>query len=137
VTPPLTDSAIVLFFFAVEMGPATVYVGTEPLSESWLPFGPVSVGAPDIATGYVIALVGVLAMHAGLQVFRPESFTHRLERLRPQRSMVTSLIMLWFFGLIAISRPSTFAFLGILGRCSATADKLRSAVLSVSRRMRS
>jgi hypothetical protein len=111
----LTPISFFFFFFAVEMGPATIYVGTELLSKSWLPFGPVGIGAPDIATGYVIALVGSLAMHAGLQVFRPKSFTHSLEQVRPQRSMMTSLIMIWFFGLIAISRPSTFAFLGILG----------------------
>ena len=37
--PPLADSAIVLFSFSQwKRGPATVYVGTELLSESWLPF---------------------------------------------------------------------------------------------------
>jgi hypothetical protein len=111
----LTPLSFFFIFFAVEMGPATVYVGTELLSESWLPFGPVRVDAPDIATGYVVALVGILAMHAGLEVFRPKSFTQPLERVRSQRSMVTSLVTLWLFGLIAISRPSTFAVLGILG----------------------
>jgi hypothetical protein len=67
----LTPLSVFFFFYGVEMGPATVYIGYVLRGNPWLPFASTMIPARDLAAGYLISLVGMLAMHAGLETFRP------------------------------------------------------------------
>jgi len=67
----LTPLSLFFFFYGVEMGPATLYVAYGFQSNPWLPFATTLIPAKDVAAGYVISLLGMLAMHVGLETLRP------------------------------------------------------------------
>lgn len=67
----LTPLSVFFLFYGVEMGACTIYIGSALHANPWLPFAATPIPARDIATGYIISLVGMLAMHAGLEALHP------------------------------------------------------------------
>jgi len=113
--PWLTPLAIFFFFFAVQMGIAAIYEGYALGVTPWLQFSRWMIPVKDLATGYLVSLVGMFAMHAGLEASR-----HGLSStppLRPQQSKFPFLTfgILWALGLFATYLPLIVVHLGTLG----------------------
>jgi hypothetical protein len=76
----VTPLSVFLFFYGVEMGPATIYIGYGLRANPWLPLASTMIPAKDLAAGYVISLVGMFAFHAGLEALRPAQTCTALRR---------------------------------------------------------
>jgi hypothetical protein len=110
----LTPLSVFFFFYGVEMGPASVYMGYGLHASPWLPFTQWMLPAKDVAAGYLIALLGMLAMHAGLEALRP----HQKFATAPpcqSRFPFLSLGVLWLSAVVSIYRPRAVIPLGMFG----------------------
>jgi hypothetical protein len=99
-----------LLFLGIQLGPATIYVGTTLLIERSLNFSLIRIPAYDVALGYFISLIGTFAMHLGLRVFRPSPRAYLPGPIYWKRHWI---FLLYTIGIAAIYRPSAFLFLGI------------------------
>lgn len=109
----LTPLSVFLFFYGVEMGPATVYMGYGLHASPWLPFASTMIPAKELAAGYVISLVGMLAMHAGLEALRP----HQSCSPNPTRQSpfpFVSFGVLLFCAVLSLYRPLSVIPFGML-----------------------
>jgi hypothetical protein len=108
-----TPLSLFFFFYGVEMGPATIYVGLGLRLNPWLPFAAISIPAKDIAAGYLVSLVGMLAMHAGVESLRPR---HSSEISPPHlfRFPFLSFGILLFLAVTSIFRPLYFIPFGMV-----------------------
>lgn len=59
------------FWYSIGLGASALYLGWTIPAGGELPFSVVFVSASDLATGYVIYLIGSVALHAGMRVARP------------------------------------------------------------------
>ena len=111
----LTPLAIFFFFFAVEMGPASIYVGYGLGTDSWLPFSRWMIPAKDVAAGYMVSLVGMLAMHAGIETSRPRLFHNPLRTRQQKEFPFLAFALLWLLGVISTYRPLAVVHIGAFG----------------------
>lgn len=107
----LTPVSIFFLFYGIEMGPATIYIGYGLHSNPWLPFASTVLSANDVATGYVISLIGMLAMHAGLGALRPAHDSNSLSS-SPSPFPYVSFSILLLLAVISINRPLAVIPLG-------------------------
>jgi hypothetical protein len=114
---PLKISPLSFFFFwnALGLGISAFYMGWRINSGEWTSFSAVLIPPADLAKGYVIYLLGILAMHAGMHCTRP----------LPQPRAATSradfkvlafvwLVAIWGLGLLNLLKPVWFSFLGTI-----------------------
>jgi hypothetical protein len=100
----LTPLSVFFFFYGVEMGPATIYMGYGLRTNPWLAFSTTMIPAKDLAAGYLISLVGMFALHAGLETLRPAQTCAALRRYPHPFPFVTFVILL-FGSALSIYRP--------------------------------
>lgn len=115
------------FFFAWQwlvMGVAGLWVGLDVVGGvAAFPFSAAMVSADDLASGYALFLLGLLAFHCGASVFRPvdRQGPDPVEGAFPEAQYA----ILWLVGLIApmlLSRMSWVGSLvGVIGSASTTA----------------
>jgi hypothetical protein len=110
----LTPLSVFFFFYGVEMGPATIYMGYCLRANPWLPFSTTMIPAKDLAVGYLISLVGMLAMHAGLEILRPREAHNPFPRDAPSFPFLSFGILL-FCGVISIYLPHAVIPFGMFG----------------------
>jgi len=111
---PLWLSPLSFYFlwYAVGLGFSAIYYGIIIAAGDLVPFSVAQVSPEDLAVGYVIFLVGSLALHAGLQVFRPVELDDPSEA-EPIPKLVDfgSLVCLWGVGLWILYNPEWMAAL--------------------------
>jgi hypothetical protein len=110
----LTPLSVFFFFYGVEMGPATIYMGYGLRANPWLPFSTTIIPAKDLATGYLISLLGMLAMHAGLETLRPRDARKQLPRNTTPFPYLSFGILL-FCGVVSIYLPHAVIPFGMFG----------------------
>lgn len=115
---PLLLSPLSFYFlwYAVALGPSAIYLGIRVAGGSVLPFSVASVAPNELAVGYVVFLVGSLALHSGLKLLRPASDSAGSARRDLGEPLGGWLIFLWVVGILALLRPDAVAFLGVPGR---------------------
>lgn len=110
----LTPLSVFFFFYGFEMGPASIYVGYALHNNPWLPFSAIMIPAQDLATGYLIALIGMLAMHAGLETPRPPQTCTSPPTCQARFPFARFTILL-FCGVISIYLPHAVIPFGMFG----------------------
>jgi hypothetical protein len=117
-TPLRINPLSFLFFWnAIDLGIAAVYMGWRINSGGLLDFSVALISPADLAKGYVIYLLGNLAMHAGMQYTRPmpHSPTAKL-RVDVKALPLAWLVAIWGAGLVSVLKPAWFGFLGTLAQ---------------------
>lgn len=109
----LTPLSVFFFFYGAEMGPATVYMGYGLHASPWLPFATTMIPAKDLAAGYVISLLGMLAMHAGLEALRPHQTCSPIPRRESPFPFVSFGVLL-FCAVLSLYRPLSVIPFGML-----------------------
>jgi len=111
----LTPLTFFFFFFGVQLGPASLYMGQRFTSLQSIPFMMYGVSSDDVAYGFLITLIGTFAMHLGLTLVRPRPsrMPHSRYAFLPKTLFV--LAVFWAIGTVALLRPELFARLGVLG----------------------
>jgi hypothetical protein len=107
----LSPLSFYFFWYSVGMGASPFYIGLTTADDS-VRFASDSsmVPMPDLAKGYVLFLVGSLAIHLGVQLFRPQSASSEKETLG--KYFLGALGLVWIIGLLFQVNPSLFSFLG-------------------------
>jgi hypothetical protein len=105
------------------MGVSPLYLGLTVASGDSVRFASDSsmVSLEDLASAYVIYLLGSLVLHLGMQRFRPP--VQRDTDTQPGRNLLAWLTAVWVGGLLFQFSPASFSFLG------ATAKILSVAVV--------
>lgn len=111
-----TPLSFYFYWYTVGFGLSAIYIGITLLSEDYIPLTLKEIPAKDIVIGYVIALIGSLSLHLGMQITRPI----RADKATPNdwggRNDYLILIgILWAVGILAKLKPAWFAALGALG----------------------
>lgn len=103
-------------WYAVGLGPCAIYLASVTWSGESVPFSIAVVPPDDLAVGYVIYLVGSVALHAGLQAFRPLGRGDRkVNRSGLPNGRLLWLVVLWAVGLWILWNPAWIAPLGAPG----------------------
>jgi hypothetical protein len=111
----VTPLSFYFLWYSVSAGVSAIYIGATLSSMRSLAFVTARVAREDVATGYVIFLVGSVALHAGLQCFRPFYQCERAS-LRPDLPAGTmALTALYVAGILANFIPSLLRPLGSIG----------------------
>ena len=111
-----TPLSFYFYWYTVGFGLSAIYMGITVLSEDYVPFLVKEVPAKDIATGYVIALIGSLSLHLGMQITRPVQVAKEMPNHWQGRNNYLRIIgILWAVGMLAKLKPNWFAALGALG----------------------
>lgn len=111
----LTPLVAFFFFYAIEMGPAAIYVGYQLRAEPWLPFTNWMLPASDVATGYLVTILGMLAMHCGVEKLRPREESKGPSGFKAERFPYLSFAVLWCVGMVATLRPQAMIPAGMFG----------------------
>ncbi len=107
----LSPLSFYFFWYCVGLGASPLYIGLITTDDSVrFVSDSTMVSMPDLALGYVIFLLGSLAMHFGVQIFRPQAPLQEKETLG--KNFLGALGMVWVVGLIFQVNPSFFSFLG-------------------------
>jgi hypothetical protein len=111
----LTPISFYFLWYSVSAGIAAVYISTELWSSDSVLFLGTRVASEDVADGYIIFLVGALALHAGLQRFRPEDQSKEAPSERDLPAGAVGLTLLYVAGFVAGAIPSLLKPLGYIG----------------------
>jgi hypothetical protein len=113
----LTPLSFYFFWYSIDLGVSAIWIGTRVADGEPVRFSTVSVAHSDLATGYLIFLVGSLALHAGMQCFRPNEEGDRARRVADLPAGIVSLAIMYAVGLAALFGGTALARtpLGSLG----------------------
>ena len=111
----LTPLSFYFLWYSVSAGVSAIYIGALLSSVSSVPFVTERVAREDVATGYVIFLVGSVALHAGLQCFRPIHQSGKTPLKADLPAGTVPLTLLYVAGVLARFIPSLFKPLGYGG----------------------
>ncbi len=110
----ITPLSFYFLWYSIRYGFASIFMSGVMAEKGYLAIGAEAVSCQDIATGYVVTLVGSLALHIGLQMLRPSKSRSRASGGAVRHSVaLESIILLWAFGLLMVYRPGPFKFLGL------------------------
>lgn len=110
----LTPLSFYFLWYSIRYGFASIYMSGVVAKKGYLVIGSEAVSSHDVVIGYIITLVGSLALHVGLQMLRPSKAVSSPRRGAGRRRLaLESLILLWAFGLLMVYRPGPFKFLGL------------------------
>jgi hypothetical protein len=103
------------FWYSVGLGASAIYVGALILLGDDIMFSIAVLDHDDIATGYLVFLVGSLSLHAGLRLLRPPADSAATAGGK-QRNRLVWLAVFWVAGLWAIFDPVRAGIVGTPGR---------------------
>jgi hypothetical protein len=125
---PLILSPLSFWFWwiSVDLGLAAFYEGSVMRQHQILAFVGMPINYQDVAAGYLIYLVGLLAMHMGVELLRPAE--QEPETCRAGDGLNAGLrqfLLMWSVGLFSLLGGKVVAYLGgfsdLLGLCCITA----------------
>ena len=111
----LNPLSFYFLWYVVGFGLSPLYAAYLIHRDGFISFAVVSVPPHDIAIGYVLCLAGSVALHAGMQLLRPQPDQSRLGVHTPEY-MAEILLAMGLIGIAMLVRPSTFQALGNLAR---------------------
>ena len=112
----ITPISVYLFWNSFGLGFSAIFMGFKIAQGEWVDFSVAQILPDDLATGYVIYLLGSLAVHIGLNYMRP--FENRKRGAPAEHSSVSfaGIGVLWTLGMIYLFRASWFSSLGNVSR---------------------
>lgn len=112
----ITPISVYLFWNSFGLGFSAIFMGFKIAQGEWVDFSVAQILPDDLATGYVIYLLGSLAVHIGLNYMRP--FDNRKRGAPAEHSSVSfaGIGVLWTLGMIYLFRASWFSSLGNVSR---------------------
>jgi hypothetical protein len=112
----ITPISFYLFWNSFGLGFSAIFMGSKVAQGEWVDFSVAQIPPDDLATGYVIYLLGSLAVHIGLNYMRP--FENSKRGGHAERSSVSfgSVAALWTLGIVYLLKASWFSFLGNVAR---------------------
>ncbi|HEY8227549.1 MAG TPA: hypothetical protein VIG25_19925, partial [Pyrinomonadaceae bacterium] len=119
----LSPLSFYFLWYCIGMGVSPLYIGLTVAPGDSIRFASdaTTVSLQDLASGYVIYLLGSFALHLGMQLFRP--LVRREVETVLSRNLLAWLAAVWVGGLLFQLSPASFSFLG------ATAKILSVAVV--------
>lgn len=112
----LSPLSFYLLYSSVGLGISAVYMGNRIASTEWIPFATRQVQRENVAAAYVLFLAGSLALHLGMQLFRPlraEEGDARAADLGAGRG--GALVLLWITGMATSMSPAVAHLFGGAG----------------------
>ena len=110
---PLWLSPLSFYFFwsTIGLGVSALYTASRVQSGESIDFSIAFVSPEDLADGYVVLLLGSLALHAGLQATRP-LLTRKVREENAPVFRLKWLVVLWMIGLLYCWKTTWFVFIG-------------------------
>lgn len=109
-----TPLSFYFLWYTIGFGFAALYMGYFVSTGDWPQLAGTWVSPQDTAVGYVIYLWGSIALHAGIQAFRPGRPAEA--PAKPRKVSLGWLVVLWAVGLASIWEPDLILALGAPGR---------------------
>lgn len=114
---PLKFSPLSFYFFwySNSFGLSAIYMGTIIASGDWISFSVAQVSPEFLVKGYLIALLASLALHFGMELFRPLPAPSGNQDKQPEQANIYEILLvavLWAVGIIQALNPEWFSFLG-------------------------
>jgi hypothetical protein len=108
----LSPLSFYFFWYSIGLGFSPLYVGivTEPYGLVRFASEQSSVPLNNLATAYVVYLLGSVALHLGMELFRPPPRVEVSDRTSPR--ILWWLGLVWAGGLLFQLSPGSFSFLG-------------------------
>jgi hypothetical protein len=108
----ITPISSYLFWNSFGLGFSAIFMGSKVAQGEWVDLSAAQIPPDDLATGYVIFLLGSLAVHIGLNYMRP--FENSKRGGHAERSSVSfaSVAAMWALGMVYLLKVSWFSFLG-------------------------
>lgn len=108
----LSPLSFYFLWYCIGMGVSPLYIGLTIAPGDSIRFASDStmVSPQDLASGFVIFLLGSLALHVGMQRFRP-AVRSEVETV-PGRNLLAWLAAVWVGGILFQFSPTSFSFLG-------------------------
>lgn len=111
----ITPLSFYFLWYSIRYGLASIFMSSVIAKKGYLTIGAETVSSRDIAIGFIITLVGSLALHMGLQMLRPARPKGKeISSAARYSGALESLVVLWTVGLFVIYRPGPFKFLGLV-----------------------
>lgn len=111
----LTPVSMYFGWYSIGLGFSALYIASLISSGRGIRFSVVTVSPEEVANGYVIYLVGLLALHVGIECFRPMHVGEKAARwVDLGVGRLGRLSFLWALGLSASFRPDWFAPIGLI-----------------------
>jgi hypothetical protein len=102
-----TPISMLFTYSLLSYGVAAVHIGIKLSAENSIQFVNLQIDQNYMETGYLLNLLGLFALHAGLNKFRPKHLV-----IIKNRISVTALLLLYFGGLFVILSPYLAGILG-------------------------
>jgi hypothetical protein len=111
---PLCVSPLSFMFLwnSVGLGLSAIYIARQASAGEYLSFSIIELPPSDVAQGYVIYLVGIAAMHAGMELLRPVQRETPYGGDLPFHRPLHTIAIGFAAGLVYLFRQDWFAFLG-------------------------
>lgn len=112
----ITPISSYLFWNSFGLGFSAILMGSKVTQGEWVDFSVAQIPPDDLATGYVLYLLGSLAVHIGLNYMRP--FENSKRGGPAERSSVSfaGIAALWAVGVIYLFKAAWFSSLGNVSR---------------------
>jgi hypothetical protein len=108
----ITPISFYLFWNSFGLGFSAILMGSKVGKGEWINFSIAQIPPDDLAAGYVICLLGSLALHIGLQYMRPLQSRGDTVGRNPESVPFAGLVALWALGVVYLLKISWFSFLG-------------------------
>lgn len=103
----LSPLSFYLLYSSVGLGLSAIYIGNRIAASEWVPFATRQVHRENVAAAYVLYLASSVALHLGMQLFRPlraDAETEQAADLGAGR--VGALVVLWITGMLTSMSPA-------------------------------
>jgi hypothetical protein len=112
----ITPISFYLVWNSFGLGFSAIFMGSRVAQGEWVDFSVAQIPPDDLATGYVIYLLGSLAVHIGLNYMRPVENSKMGGPAERSSVSFASVAALWTLGMVYLVRSSWFSFLGNIAR---------------------
>jgi len=112
----ITPISVYLFWNSFGLGFSAIFMGLKIAQGEWINFSVAQILPDDLATGYVIYLLGSLGVHIGLNYMRPFENSKRRRPAEPSSVSFAGVAALWTLGVMYLFSASWFSSLGNVSR---------------------
>lgn len=109
----LTPLSFFFCWYSVGYGLSAIWAASEIYAEGELPLLNQIVPGPDVATGYLLMLLGAVSLHAGYAFAIEKIRVKQFEDDRLSRPHLVFWALAFMLGILALLKPRLFLFLGL------------------------